>query len=132
MSITDPIADLLTRIRNAQTARHEATEVPFSRVKVEVLRILKEEGFVSGYKVNEKEPFSTISVVLKYDEKRQPAIRSMRRVSKPGRRVYASKDEIPLVLGGMGINIVTTSKGILTGKKAKQQGIGGEILCEVY
>ncbi|MDA2937009.1 30S ribosomal protein S8 [Acidobacteria bacterium AH-259-A15] len=132
MSMTDPIADLLTRIRNALMVRHAATEVPYSGLKAEIVRILAKEGYISGYKVNQKKPFSTLSIQLKYDSEQEPAIRSLRRISKPGRRVYTSKDDIPLVLEGLGINILSTSEGILTGKNAKEQGIGGEILCEVY
>lgn len=132
MSMTDPIADLLTRIRNALMVGHAATEVPYSGLKAEIVGILAKEGYISGYKVNQKKPFSTLSIQLKYGSEQEPAIRSLRRISKPGRRVYTSKDDIPLVLGGLGINILSTSKGILTGKNAKEQGIGGEILCEVY
>ena len=132
MSMTDPIADLLTRIRNALMVRHAATEVPYSGLKAEIVRILAKEGYISGYKVNRGKPFSTLSIQLKYDSEQEPAIRSLRRISKPGRRIYTSKDDIPLVLEGLGINILSTSVGILTGKNAKEQGIGGEILCEVY
>lgn len=132
MSVSDPIADLLTRIRNAQQAYHEDVEIPFSKMKEAIVRILQEEGYVQGYKVNEKEPFKTISVSLKYVGDREPAIRRMQRVSKPGRRVYVRKDEIPPVLGGLGINILSTSRGVLTGKTARQEGVGGEVLCEIY
>lgn len=132
MSVSDPVADLLTRIRNAHQAYHENVEVPFSKMNESIIRILQEEGYVQGHKVNEKSPFSTISVALKYVGDREPAIRRIQRVSKPGRRVYTGKDEIPSVLGGLGINIISTSRGLLTGKAAREIGVGGEVLCEVY
>ena len=132
MTMTDPIADLLTRIRNGLMARDETVEVPFSRIKQEILRVLESEGYILGYNLNEKQPFSTLMVRVKYDTDHDPAIRRIQRVSTPGRRVYAGKDEIPLVLGGMGINILSTSSGIMAGKKAREEGVGGEILCEVY
>ena len=132
MSMTDPIADLLTRIRNAMMARHTSTDVPYSRIKAEIVKILNSEGFVAGYNVSEEGIFSTLTIQMKYDAQREPAIRSLRRISKPGRRVYAGKNEIPAVLGGLGVNILSTSKGILSGKRARNQGVGGEILCEVY
>ncbi|MEE8348007.1 MAG: 30S ribosomal protein S8 [Acidobacteriota bacterium] len=132
MTMTDPIADLLTRIRNGQMAKDATVEVPFSRIKQEILGVLKAEGYILGHNLNEQKPFSTLTVRVKYDADREPAIRRIRRISTPGRRVYAGKAEIPLVLGGMGINILSTSIGIMTGKKARSEGVGGEILCEVY
>lgn len=132
MSMTDPIADLLTRIRNAQMSGHESVEIPFSKVKAEIVRILRDEGYISGFKINKKEPFQTVTVALKYLGGRQPAIQVLRRVSKPGRRVYTGKDDIPPVLGKMGINILSTSRGLMTGKQARREAVGGEILCEVY
>jgi len=132
MAMTDPISDLLTRIRNAHLAGHEAVEVPYSRVKNEIVKILQEEGFLAGSKLNEKKPFSTLTVLLRYTANRQPAIQSVRRISKPGCRVYASKDEVPRVLGGLGVVILSTSKGLMTGKKAQEQGLGGEVMCEIY
>lgn len=132
MSMTDPIADLLTRIRNAQSAGFATVEVSFSKIKVEIVKILEEEGFIFGHTVNHSEPFATLTVHLKYQTDQEPIIRCLKRISKPGRRVYTRKDDVPLVLGGLGINILSTSKGILTGKKARQDGVGGEILCEVY
>jgi small subunit ribosomal protein S8 len=132
MSMTDPIADLLTRLRNAHLAGHESVELPYSKAKIEIVKILHQEGYISGFKVNEKKPYSTITVVLKYSGVRQPAIQSLKRISRPGCRVYASNSEIPSVLGGLGVVILSTSKGILTGKKAKEEGLGGELLCEVY
>ena len=132
MSMTDPIADLLTRIRNAQMAGHETVAMPFSKGKAEIVKILEEEGYIFGHTVEHTKPFSTLTVHLKYQSEKDPIIRCLKRVSKPGRRVYTRKDDIPVVLGGLGINILSTSKGVLTGKKAKQEGVGGEILCEVY
>ena len=132
MSMTDPIADLLTRIRNAQMAGDETVEMPFSKGKAEIVKILEEEGYIFGHTVQHTKPFSTLTVHLKYQAQKDPIIRCIKRVSKPGRRVYTRKDDIPVVLEGLGINILSTSKGVLTGKKAKQEGVGGEILCEVY
>jgi small subunit ribosomal protein S8 len=132
MTMTDPIADLLTRIRNGQMAKDATVEIPFSRIKQEILGVLEKEGYIRGHSLNEKQPFSTLTVRVKYDERREPAIRRIRRISTPGRRVYAGKDEIPQVLEGMGITILSTSSGIMTGRKAREAGVGGEILCEVY
>ena len=132
MTMTDPIADLLTRIRNAQMAKDETVEMPLSKAKAEIVKILEEEGYIFGHTVNHTKPFSTLTVHLKYQAHKEPTIRSLKRVSKPGRRVYTRQGDIPVVLGGLGINILSTSKGILTGKKARQVGVGGEILCEVY
>jgi small subunit ribosomal protein S8 len=132
MGATDPIADVLTRIRNAYMAFHETLNVPHSRVREAVVKILKEEGYLTDFVVEETRPFKSISITLKYVGDREPAIKKLRRVSKPGRRVYVRKSEIPLVLGGLGINILSTSKGVLTGKKAQEEGVGGELLCEVY
>ncbi len=130
--MTDPIADLLTRIRNALMAAHETAEIPYSKIREEVVRIMKEEGYLIGYTLLEGKPVSHIKVLLKYQPDRSPAITRLNRVSKPGRRVYAGKDEIPAVLGGMGITILSTSSGVMTGKAAREKGVGGEILCEVY
>jgi small subunit ribosomal protein S8 len=132
MGATDPIADVLTRIRNAYMAFHETLNVPHSRTREAVVRILKEEGYLSDYAVEDEQQFKSISITLKYVGDREPAIKKLRRVSKPGRRVYVRKSEIPVVLGGLGINILSTSRGVLTGKKAQEEGLGGELLCEVY
>ena len=132
MGATDPIADVLTRIRNAYMAFHETLNVPHSRTREAVVKILREEGYIAGYSVEEGKPFKSISITLKYVGDREPAIKKLRRVSKPGRRVYVRKSEIPSVLGGLGINILSTSKGVLTGKMAREVGVGGELLCEVY
>ncbi len=130
--MTDPIADLLTRLRNALMAGHEITEMPYSKIREEIVRIMKEEGYLVGYTLIEDKPVGRIKVLLKYQRDRSPAITKISRVSKPGRRVYAGKDEIPSVLGGLGITILSTSRGLMTGKAARGKGVGGEILCEVY
>lgn len=132
MSMTDPIADLLTRMRNAMLAGHESTEVPHSRAKESILKILRQEGFIEGYLVEEKKPFPILKIALKYGPEHQPAIKKLQRISKPGCRVYAGKGEIPFVLGGLGVSIVSTSSGIMTGKQARAQGVGGEVLCQIY
>lgn len=132
MSMTDPISDLLTRVRNAQMAAHETVQIPFSKIKHSIVQILAEEGYVEGHTITESSPSNIISIRLKYDSSRQPAMQVIRRVSKPGRRVYVPRDRIPKVLGGLGINILSTSKGLVTGKNARKQGVGGEILCEIY
>lgn len=132
MASTDPIADFLTHIRNGLQAGHESVEVPHSKIKEEIARILEKEGYLGACKLTQKEAAASLTVVLKYGPDREPVIRSLRRVSKPGRRIYAGKDEIPRVLGGLGIAVLSTSQGVLTSKAARQLGIGGEVLCEVY
>ena len=132
MSMTDPIADMLTRIRNGITSRHERIELPASKLKVEVARILKNEGFISNYKVVEERPQSTLRVYLRYSDNGEPVIHGIERISRPGRRVYRAKDEIPRVLGGLGLAIVSTSQGVLSGSDAAKKGVGGEVLCQVW
>lgn len=137
MSVSDPIADMLTRIRNALTAGHTHTAMPSSNLKVAIAKILKEEGFISGYEVvdGERPGHKVLRLRLKYvGERRQrrPVITGLERVSSPGRRVYSGKQEIPWVLSGMGIAIVSTPKGVMTGQRARQLGVGGEILCKVW
>jgi small subunit ribosomal protein S8 len=132
MSMTDPVADMLTRVRNAIHARHQKLDVPASKLKLEIARILKEEGYISNYKLTEEEGKKVVRVYLKTDASQGPAITSVTRISRPGCRVYVKRNEIPKVLGGLGINILTTPKGVMTGKQARQQGVGGEILAEVY
>ena len=130
---TDPIADMLTRIRNGLMADHDSVESPHSRIREELSRILKEQGYVSGYSVVEGEPSSTIKVILKYEgSNRDPIIQSLRRISKPGRRGYVGSNELRSVLGGLGITVLSTSSGVMTGSAARKAGVGGEILCEVY
>ena len=132
MSMTDPIADMLTRIRNGIQSRHDRVELPCSKLKVEIARILKSEGFISNYKVVDAVPQSTLRVHLKYSDDGEPVIHGIERVSRPGRRVYRAKDEIPRVLGGLGLAIVSTSHGVLSGADAVRKGVGGEVLCQVW
>jgi len=129
--MNDPISDLLTRIRNALVAKHETVEIPSSRMKLEIVRILKEEGFVANYTQARDDKQGIIQVTLSYASGKRPVISSLTRVSRPGCRVYARKSEIPSVLGGMGICILSTSQGLLTGKQAQEKGLGGEVLCAV-
>jgi small subunit ribosomal protein S8 len=128
---TDPIADMLTRIRNAIKARHSKVDVPASKLKIEVARILREEGYILNYKVAEEGPKKTIKVYLKYQANNKPVIAGLERISRPGCRVFAGHEEIPNVLGGLGISILTTPKGVMTGRDARKQGLGGEILCQI-
>ena len=132
MSVTDPIADMLTRLRNALAARHPKVDIPASNLKVEVARILKEEGYINTYRVADEDGKRVIKLYLKYQADSSPVISRIERVSKPGRRVYAGSKEIPSIIGGMGINVLTTPKGVMTGKKARKEGLGGEILCNVW
>jgi small subunit ribosomal protein S8 len=128
---TDPIADMLTRIRNAIKARHPKVDVPASKLKAEIARILKEEGYILNYKVAEEGARKTIKIYLKYQANTAPVISELQRVSRPGCRVYAGRQEVPNVLGGLGINILTTPKGVMTGRDARKQGVGGEVLCQI-
>ncbi len=130
-AVTDPIADMLTRIRNGIHARHPRVEMPASKLKTEVARILKEEGYISNYKVAEEGKKKVLKVFLRYETEGANVISLIERVSRPGRRVYVACDEIPKVLGGLGINILTTPRGVMTGKDARKAGIGGEVLCNV-
>lgn len=131
MTMTDPIADLLTRVRNAIASKHETVDIPLSKMKLEIVRILKEEGYVSNYTVSSDNKQGVIRVYLRYAPGRVPVINSLTRVSRPGCRVYADKSRIPTVLGGMGVSIISTSHGLLTGKQAKEKGLGGEVLCTI-
>jgi small subunit ribosomal protein S8 len=130
--LSDPIADMLTRIRNANMVRRQRVVIPSSKVKVEIARILTEEGFVAGYTVTDDKPQPNLIIRLKYTGKGDPVITGLERVSKPGRRVYAGYRDIPWVRSGMGINIVSTPKGLLTGRTARREKVGGEILCNVW
>ena len=129
---SDPIADMLTRIRNALTARHAKVDVPASRLKMDLARILKEEGYIANFKLAEEGVTRTIKIYLKYAPDNSPVISKIERVSRPGSRVYVGRKEIPRVLGGLGINILTTARGVMTGRKAHQEGVGGEVLCRVW
>jgi small subunit ribosomal protein S8 len=130
--LTDPIADMLTRLRNANTAGHEKVDIPSSRLKVEIARILKKEGFVTGYKVIDQDIQDILRVYLTYGSGNERVIRGITRTSKPGLRIYARSRKIPRVLSGMGIAIISTSKGIMTDREARNQGVGGEVLCHVW
>jgi small subunit ribosomal protein S8 len=130
--MTDPIADMLARIRNANRAMHERATMPSSRLKVEIARILKEEGYIKDFQVVEGDSFDTLVVDLKFGRNRERVITDLKRVSKPGRRVYARKDRLPRVLGGMGISILSTSAGIVTSRTAQEKGVGGEVICFVW
>jgi small subunit ribosomal protein S8 len=130
--ITDPIADMLTRIRNANTANHETVDVPASRMKKAVAEILKQEGFIREWASVEEGPQGTLRLTLKYGPEREKVITGLRRISRPGLRVYTSRTEIPRVLGGLGLVIISTSKGIMSGKQAKREGFGGEVLAYVW
>ncbi len=132
MTISDPIADMLTRIRNAVMARHDSVLVPASRMKLSIARILKREGFIVDYEVLKGKPHRVIKLHLKYDDKNQPILSGLERVSKPGLRIYVGREEISRVYGGLGIAIISTSNGVMTGQQAWRQGIGGELLCYVW
>lgn len=132
MTISDPIADMLTRIRNAVMARHDSVLVPASRMKLSIARILKKEGFIVDYEVLKGKPHRVIKLHLKYDDKNQPILSGLERVSKPGLRVYVGREEISRVYGGLGIAIISTSNGVMTGQQAWRKGIGGELLCYVW
>ncbi len=130
-AVTDPIADMLTRIRNGIRARHQRVEMPSSKLKVEVARILKEEGYIASFKVSEEAKKKTLRIVLRYGPEGDSVISTIGRVSSPGRRVYVGSREIPRVMGDLGVNIVTTPRGVMTGKNARKSGVGGEILCSI-
>jgi small subunit ribosomal protein S8 len=130
--MTDPIADMLTRIRNANTALHDAVEMPGSTLKAEVARVLKDQGYITDYELRDGRVGTELVVKLKYSRDRRRVISGLERVSKPGRRVYADRTEIPRVLGGMGVAVLSTSQGVITGHEARRRGIGGEVICTVW
>lgn len=132
MVMTDPIADMLTRIRNASSVKHESVDIPRSKLKEELAKILKDEGFIREYKVIEDKKQGIIRIYLKYDSEKGAVIQGIKRISKPGLRVYANKDEVPRVLGGLGLAILSTSRGIVTDRLARREGIGGEVICYVW
>lgn len=134
MTMSDPIADMLTRIRNAVSSRHEAVNIPSSKVKVAIAEVLKSEGFIRGYEVQSEndQPQDTMKVELSYGGRKQPVINGLQRVSKPGLRVYVQRREIPRVYGGLGVAIISTPKGVMTGQEARRQQVGGEVLCYVW
>ena len=132
MSMTDPISDMLTRIRNATTVRHDRTDVPASKMKLEIAKILKQEGFIRTFKLLEEGPQGLIRIYLKYAEDGESVIHGLRRVSTPGRRVYRAADELPKVQNGLGVAVVSTNRGVLTDEQARGLRVGGEVLCEVW
>src|SRR6201986_2495087 len=130
--MTDPVADFLTRVRNAIRAKQQKVDVPASKLKMEIARILKEEGYISNFKPTEEEGHKVVRIYLKYDNNNEAAISNVERVSRPGCRVYVRRTEIPRVLGGLGINILTTPRGVMTGRQARREGLGGALLCQVW
>ena len=132
MSTTDPIADMLTRIRNANTANKQTVSMPSSKKLVAIAKILKEEGYIADYAVEEQQPQNVLTVELRYGKKKEKVIRGLRRISKPGLRIYAGKDKLPRVLGGLGIAIISTSKGVMTDRDARKAGVGGDVLAYVW
>jgi len=132
LNITDPIADMLTRIRNANSTNKDIVNIPASKIKINIADILKEEGFISEYKIVDSYPQNTLRVYLKYGDNYEKVISGIKRISKPGLRVYVKNDEVPKVLGGLGIAVISTSQGIITDKTARNNGVGGEVLCYVW
>lgn len=132
MTMTDPVADMLARIRNASIAYHESASMPSSKIKVHIAEILKDEGYITGWSLEETEPQPTLTIQLKYGEDRERVIVGLRRVSKPGLRVYVKRDEIPRVLGGLGVAILSTNAGLMTDRTARRSGVGGEVLAYVW
>ena len=132
MTMTDPIADMLTRVRNANSAHHDAVSMPFSKLKSHIAEILQAEGYIAGWKVEDAEVGKTLTITLKYGRNRERSIAGVRRISKPGLRVYTKADKLPRVLGGLGVAVVSTSQGLMTDREARKRGVGGEVLCEVW
>ena len=132
INLSDPIADMLTRLRNACRAKKEKVAFPLSRLRLEIIKVLKDEGFIKGFGIQRERGLSVLNVLLRYDEKNQCIITGIRRISKPGRRVYVKREEIPKVMSGMGLAILSTSRGIMTGEEARRRGLGGEVLCHVW
>jgi len=130
--ISDPIADMLTRIRNGLMARHESVTMPASRMKLYLAKILKQEGFIANYEAAGNRPKRELKIVLRYDENNRPIISGLQRMSKPGLRIYSPRNKVPRVFGGLGVTIISTSKGVMTGSQAWHQGIGGELICKVW
>jgi small subunit ribosomal protein S8 len=132
MSMTDPVSDLLTRIRNAASVRHDRTDVPASKMKLEIAKILKQEGYIRTFKMIEEGPQGTIRIYLKYADDGEPVIHGLRRVSKPGRRVYRGVNELPKVRNGLGVAVISTNRGVVTDEQARGLQVGGEVLCEIW
>jgi small subunit ribosomal protein S8 len=132
MSMTDPISDLLTRVRNATMVRHDRADIPASKIKLEIAKILKQEGFIRTFKLLEEGPQGLIRIYLKYADDGEPAIHGLRRISKPGRRVYRSVNDLPKVRNGLGVAVISTNRGVLTDDQARRLRVGGEVLCELW
>lgn len=132
MNVTDPLADMFTRIRNANLAYHDQVEIPYSNIKMDVTKVLAAEGYIEGYTVDNRKPQKVITINLKYGKSRRRVITGIKRISKPGLRVYAKRDDIPKVLGGLGIAVLSSSKGIMTDKTAREIGVGGEVIAYVW
>ncbi len=132
MSMTDPIADMLTRIRNANKAQHDSVEIPSSKIKYALARILREEGFIKHFKYIRNRRQGVLKISLKYGPNRERVINDIQRVSRPGRRCYCGREEIPRIRGELGVTVLSTSKGIMTGRRARQEGVGGEVICNVW
>ena len=132
MMVTDPVADLLTRVRNANLARHDFVEAPASKLNMEIVKILQSEGFIKGFEMVRDARFPAVRIVLKYGVRQEKVISNLKRISKPGLRVYAKRDKVPRVLRGLGVAIISTSRGVMTDREARKQGIGGEVLCYVW
>ncbi|MCF8008548.1 MAG: 30S ribosomal protein S8 [Halanaerobiales bacterium] len=132
MNITDPIADMLTRVRNANSVNKDVVDIPASNLKINIAKTLKDEGFIKEYKIIDNYPQNKIRIYLKYSKDNEKVITGIKRISKPGLRVYVNKDEIPRVLGGLGIAVISTSQGVLTDKQARKESVGGEVLCYVW
>ena len=132
MTMTDPIADMLTRIRNAVQARHESAEMPSSNMKAAIAKVLRDEGFIKGYQVLGDRPFKTLRIDLQYTGRHVPVLTGIKRISKPGLRVYTKASEIPRVYGGLGIAVVSTPKGVMSGREARRLNVGGEVICHVW
>lgn len=132
MSMNDPIADMLTRVRNANTAGHDTVSMPTSKKLVDIARIMKDEGYITDYVVEPNTPRDTLTITLKYGEKRARTIRGLRRISKPGLRIYCGKDELPRVLGGLGTAVISTSKGVMADRDARKLGVGGEVIAYIW
>ncbi|HHY61449.1 MAG: 30S ribosomal protein S8 [Bacillota bacterium] len=132
MVLTDPIADMLTRIRNANTVNHEVVEIPASRMKAELAQIMKDEGYIRGFEVTRGDKYDVIKVHMKYGPNKQKVIHGLKRISKPGLRVYVKKDEVPKVLNGLGTAVISTSRGLMTDRQAREAGLGGEVICYMW
>ena len=132
MTLTDPIADMLTRVRNANSAGKQTVSMPSSKKLVEIARIMDQEGYIAGYEVTDGQPRATLEITLKYGDKKAKTIRGIKRISKPGLRIYAGKDELPRVLGGLGTAIISTSSGVMTDRDARKKGIGGEVIAYIW